>query len=56
MTPKHEISPLDKDALLLLPGLRYARSLIDVAMHVCRNSALRPAGQQPASPLPEKSN
>ena len=57
MNPKHDITPLDKEALVLLPGLRYARSLIDIAMQVSRNSALRPAVKAPSdNPPPEKRN
>lgn len=57
MNPQKEITPLDKEALTLIPGLRYARSLIDIAMQVARNSALR-RNQKPASgdPAPPTKN
>jgi hypothetical protein len=41
MNPEKEITPLDKEALTLMPGLRYARSLIEIAMQMARDSALR---------------
>jgi hypothetical protein len=54
MDTEKRIAPLDKEAPLLLPGLRYARSLIDIAMHVARSSAveeaLKRAPKQPAPP------
>jgi hypothetical protein len=49
MNPQKQITPLDKEALALMPGLRYARSLIDIAMHVARNSALRENLKPPSS-------
>jgi hypothetical protein len=43
MNAKREIiTPLDEEALVLLPGLRYAQALIEIAMQTCRHSALRP--------------
>lgn len=57
MNPKHQVRPLDKDALVLLPGLRYARSLIDIAMQVSRRNALRQALEaRPGKSEPEKGN
>jgi hypothetical protein len=54
MNPDKHITPLDKEALVLLPGLRYARAMIDIAMHVARDSVLRknlqPASRDPAAP------
>jgi hypothetical protein len=41
MKPKHIITPLDKEALVLLPGLRYARAMIELAMQVCRHTAMQ---------------
>lgn len=53
-TEKH-ITPLDKDALQLLPGLRYARSLIEIAMQVARRSALEESLKgTPSHPAPPK--
>jgi hypothetical protein len=49
MNPQKQITPLDKEALALMPGLRYARSLIDIAMQVARNSALRENLKPPSS-------
>jgi hypothetical protein len=57
MNPKHQVTPLDKDALVLLPGLRYARSLIDIAIQVSRRNVLRQALEAlPGNSKPEKSN
>jgi hypothetical protein len=60
MNPKrnHIITPLDKDAHLLIPGLRYARSMLSLAIQVSRHSALRgglapPLASEP--PLKKKS-
>ena len=54
MSTENEVTPLDKEALVLLPGLRYARSLIDIAMQVARRSALegnlKSASRSPAPP------
>jgi hypothetical protein len=50
------LPPLDKEALVLLPGLRYARAMIDLAIQTSRYSAMRPAiektSQQPQSTKP----
>jgi hypothetical protein len=55
MDHEKEITPLDKEALALLPGLRYARSLIDIAMQMSRHSAMRESVQKPAGdPSPTK--
>jgi hypothetical protein len=57
MSPEKQITPLDKEALALLPGLRYARSLIDIAMHVARRSALHEALRSPEiKPPAERKN
>lgn len=48
MNRKQHITPLDKEALLPVPGLQYARSLIDIAIHVSRRSAMEAA----VKPLP----
>jgi hypothetical protein len=45
MKPKHITTPLDKEALVLLPGLRYARAMIDLAMKVCRHTAMQAAAK-----------
>jgi hypothetical protein len=54
MNPDKHVTPLDKEALVLLPGLRYAQAMIDIAIQVARNSALRehlkPASRDPGSP------
>jgi hypothetical protein len=55
MNAKREmITPLDKEALVLLPGLRYAQALIEIAMQTCRHSASRPAIEKAANRLPVK--
>jgi len=57
MNPKPRVSPLDKEAPVLLPGLEYARSLIDIAIHVCRRRADRlPDGAASKSPSRQQSN
>lgn len=57
MNPQKHITPLDKEALVLLPGLRYARGLIDIAMQVARHSALRNNLKPPSSdPVPPTKN
>jgi hypothetical protein len=42
------VTPLDKEALVLLPGLRYARAMIDLAIQTSRYSAMRPAVEKTA--------
>ncbi len=55
MDHEKDITPLDKEALALLPGLRYARSLIDIAMQMSRHSSIRGSVKPPASgPGPTK--
>jgi hypothetical protein len=49
MSPEKEVTPLDKEALLLLPGLRYARSIIEFAMQVSRHSAQREGVKRPSN-------
>jgi hypothetical protein len=52
MNPKHVVTPLDKDALVLLPGLRYAKALIEVAMQVSRHTALQAQVEPPPKTSP----
>jgi hypothetical protein len=49
MDREKDITPIDKEALALLPGLKYARSLIDIAMQMSRHSAMRGSVKPPAS-------
>jgi hypothetical protein len=43
------ITPLDKEALVLLSGLRYARAALDLAIKTSRYSAMRPAVEKTAN-------
>ncbi len=58
MKPKHIITPLDKEALVLLPGLRYARAMIELATQVCRHRAMQAGAKtrQRESGKPDQDN
>ena len=55
MTPNHEKDLLPEGPRVLLPGLEYARGILDTAIHICRNLDKRPP-DEPPSPNAAKRN
>jgi hypothetical protein len=42
MAPKHGTDLFPDEPRVLLPGLEYARGILDTAIHICRNLDKRP--------------
>lgn len=56
MTSTPRVTVLRDDPRVLLPGLEYARSLIEIAIHVCRKEQVDLENTASGIPPPTKKN